>query len=599
MNANATANPDGENIWRYKLLGIFFVALAVLIVVQVIRIQFGTDAKVLRENGNSLGTEIRTISAARGQIYDRWGHILAGNTTVYELGADLQNVRNPETIALTLVGVLHSNYADVFAAASKKYSGDSNNPVMYAPLADYVTPEQKDAIQKISADLESQNPAPDKNGKVPSLNGIVFTPHLMRSYPEKDLASNVLGFVNRQGEGFFGVEEKFNDLLAGTSVKVETSLDPNQVGETPKVPKGASLVLTIDRQIQASMEAVLDKGVKNSGADGGALLVMDPRTGEILAMAVTPRLDLNQYWKYSDIYPGSTPFNRAVSQAYETGSVYKVLTMAAALDNGTVTPDTPFLDTGVFEIGGIEIHNWDNAAWGPQTMLGCMEHSLNVCLAWVASQLGPTSFYKYMQAFGIGHLTGIDLGGEVPGRLKHPGDADWYDADLGTNAFGQGVSATTVQMLMAISAIANDGKMVTPHVVRSLIDNGRQYNTPIQIAGMPISAETAHTESEMLAQSLELESSNALVDGYRVSGKTGTAEIPTPYGYTSGMTNASFVGWGPTDDPKFLVYVWLEKPRTSIWGSIVASPIFKEAVDQLVILMNIPPDNVRKELTAQ
>jgi len=495
--------------------------------------------------------------------------------------------------------VLHSNYADIFAAASKKYSGDPNNPAMYATLADYVTPEQKDAIQKIGADLESQNPTPNKNGKVPSLRGLVFTPHLMRSYPEKDLASNILGFVNRQGEGFFGVEEKFNDLLAGTPVRVEMPLDPNQVGEAPKVPDGASLVLTIDREIQASMEVILDKAVKSSGSDGGALLVMDPRTGEILAMAVTPRLDLNQYWNYSDIYPDSTPFNRAVSQSYEPGSVYKVLTMASALDNGNVKPDTPFLDTGVFEIGGVQIHDWDNGAWGPQTMLGCMEHSLNVCLAWVGSQLGPTDFYRYMQAFGIGHLTGIDLGGEVPGRLKHPGDADWYDADLGTNSFGQGVSATPVQMLMAISAVANDGKMVTPHVVRSLIDNGRQYNTPLQIAGMPISAETAHTETEMLAQSLELESSNALVDGYRVAGKTGTAEIPTPYGYTSSLTNASFVGWGPVDDPHFLVYVWLEKPTTSPWGSVVASPVFKEAVEKLVILMNLPPDNIRRKLTGQ
>lgn len=599
MNTKANTNQNEENIWRYKLLGICFAALAVLIVIQVVRIQFGADAKALRENGDLLKTEVRTIYPARGQIYDRWGHILAGNITVYEVGADLQAVRNPETISLTLVGVLHSNYADVYAAASKKPSLDPSNPAIYATLADYVTAEQKDTILKIGADLAAQNSKPDKNGNVPSLDGLVFTPHLMRSYPEKDVASNILGFVNRQGVGYFGVEEKFNDLLAGTPVKVEMPLDPNQVGDTPKVPDGASLVLTIDREIQASMESVLDEGVKSSGADGGALLVMDPRTGEMLAMAVTPRLDLNQYWQYGDVYPDSTPFNRAVSQAYEPGSVYKVLTMAAALDDGKVKPDTPFLDTGVFEIGGIKIYDWDNGAWGPQTMLGCMEHSLNVCLAWVGSKVGATDFYRYMQAFGIGHMTGIDLGDEAPGRLKVPGDADWYDADLGTNSFGQGVSATPVQMVMAISAVVNDGKMVTPHVVRSLIDNGRQYNTPLQIAGTPISAETAHTESEMLATSLELKSSNALVEGYRVAGKTGTAEIPTPYGYTSNLTNASFVGWGPVDDPRFLVYIWLEKPTASPWGSVVAAPVFKEAVEKLVILMNIPPDDVRKKLTGK
>jgi len=229
-------------------------------------------------------------------------------------------------------------------------------------------------------------------------------------------------------------------------------------------------------------------------------------------------------------------------------------------------------------------------------MLGCMQHSLNVCLAWVASELGADRFYSYMQAFGFGHLTGIEMAGEDPGRLKLPGDYDWYDADLGTNAFGQGISVTPLQMAAAISSVANDGKMMAPHIVRSLINNDRQYNTTPQIVGTPITSETARTLSEMLAISLETESSDALVEGYRVSGKTGTAEIPTPYGYTSNQTNASFVGWGPVEDAKFLVYVWLEKPETSIWGSVVAAPVFREAVERLVILMNIPPDGVRQDL---
>jgi cell division protein FtsI/penicillin-binding protein 2 len=202
-----------------------------------------------------------------------------------------------------------------------------------------------------------------------------------------------------------------------------------------------------------------------------------------------------------------------------------------------------------------------------------------------------------MQNFGIGHLSGVDLAGELPGRLKLPGDDDWYEADLGTNSFGQGVSVTPVQMLMAVSAVANNtGQMVAPHVVRSMINNGHQYDIATQIVGAPIKAKTARKLTDLLATSLEGESSDALVDGYRVAGKTGTAEIATPMGYTGNMTNASFVGWGPTDDPKFLVYVWLEKPTTSPWGSVVASPVFKEVVDRLVILMNLPPDDVRHRL---
>ncbi|MFU8772592.1 MAG: penicillin-binding transpeptidase domain-containing protein, partial [Anaerolineales bacterium] len=219
--------------------------------------------------------------------------------------------------------------------------------------------------------------------------------------------------------------------------------------------------------------------------------------------------------------------------------------------------------------------------------------SLNVCLAWVAKELGANSFYRYMQNFGFGRLTGIELAGEATGRLKQPGDSDWYEADLATNSFGQGLSATPVQMVMAASAIANDGKMVTPRILKAVIDKGRQYDTSPQIAGYPISAETARTLSEMLAISLEIESSSALVEGYRISGKTGTAEIPTPTGYSSTLTHASFVGWGPVDDPRFLVYVWLEKPEISPWGSVVAAPVFQEVVERLVVHLDLPPDHIR------
>jgi len=168
---------------------------------------------------------------------------------------------------------------------------------------------------------------------------------------------------------------------------------------------------------------------------------------------------------------------------------------------------------------------------------------------------------------------------------------------LGTNAFGQGVSVTPVQMLMAVSAFANDGQMVVPRVIHAFVDRDRQYNTTVQVAGEPIKPETANTLTEMLAVSLEEEASTALVPGYRVAGKTGTAEIPTPYGYTSNATNASFVGWGPVDDPHFSVYIWLEKPTIAPWGSVVAAPVFSEIVQRLVVLLNLPPDPIRHSMS--
>jgi len=583
-----------EYSWRYITLGLIFTALAAFIVLQMIRIQLSPQAKYFRDRGNSVSGYWKTFSPARGSIYDRNGHLMAGNKTVYEVGVDLTNpARNPTTIAMAANAVIGLDYDYVFGLVSQA----SSDKGIYRMIADFVTEEQKERLDELNDQMSiayANSDDPDR----PSLDGLQFRPHLQRSYPEERLAANLIGFVNREGRGFFGIEEQYNDLLAGEPQIMWVPSDPNKVEEFPNIPPGASLVLTIDRTIQSEMEAILDDALNDTGAESGTIAIMDPKTGEIIAMATTPRIDLNEYWRYGEVFvdPQMT-YNNAISKSYESGSVFKVLTMSAAVDNKSVAPDTMFLDTGAFEIGGTVIRNWNGGAWGYQDMVGCIKHSLNVCLAWVASELGNGQFYKYMQAFGIGSLTGIELAGEVPGRLKQPGDNDWYEAELGTNSFGQGVSVTPVQMLMAVSSLANEGKMMTPRIVLSMKKDGREYRTQSQVAGMPISAETARVMSNMLAITVEVESySNAVVEGYRIAGKTGTGEIPTPFGYTSNVTNASFVGWGPVDDPQFIVYVWLEKPMTSIWGSEVAAPVFREVVEHLVVLMNIPPDDIRMQL---
>ncbi len=590
---------------RYQFVALFFAAAAVAIVAQMIRLQISPDAIELRSRGQLYTQELHTFFPARGEIRDRWGNVLAGNQTVYEIGVDLQTrSRNPETIAFTLSRVLSTHaeynrpeyYDSVFTAASRQpISG-----TVYAVLADYVTETEVAEIRRWSQEYEQlyQDRADDKNRQ--TLQGLIIRPHLMRVYPEKDLASGVIGFVNRQGEGFFGVEARYNPLLAGEPQTLPMSTDPTRAQQLPAIPDGATLILTLDREIQRMAEQVLDDAIVANGAEGGSVVILDPRNGEILAMVSTPRLDLNQYWQYSDIFPGATPFNRAVSRDYEPGSVYKVLTMAGALDSGAVKPETTFLDTGSFAIGGYYIHNWNWGAWGEQNMTGCMQHSLNVCLAWVASQMGTDIFYSYMQKFGIGRLTGIDLDGEVPGRLKIPGDSDWYDVELGTNSFGQGVAVTPLQLSAAIASVANQGEMMSPHIVMAYVENGQQYTIPPRPISHPISAETAHTLTEMLAVSLEDEASDALVPGYRVAGKTGTASIAGPTGlYDSDLTNASFVGWGPVDDPRFLIYVWIEKPTSSPWGSVVAAPIFSQLAQRLVVLLNLPPDTIRLAMAAQ
>jgi cell division protein FtsI/penicillin-binding protein 2 len=403
--------------------------------------------------------------------------------------------------------------------------------------------------------------------------------------------------VALDGLGYYGIEQNYNTMLSGIKRKLWVPNNPNFVTEQPEIPPGASLVLTIDRDIQVMVEQALDDAVDKYKAKSATAIIMNPETGEIYAMATTPRVNLNEYWTFREIYPDTIPFNRAISQSFEPGSVFKIYTMAAAIDSETVKPETTFFDPGYYDIGGIRIRNWNADAWGEQTMIGCLQHSLNVCLAWVGEEMGADLFYSYMDAFGFGHFTGIDLAGEASGRLKEPGDGDWYPADLGTNTFGQGISVTPTQLMMAASALANEGRMVTPHVVDAIVDKNSQYKIHTQYAGQPISAESSETITEMLAISLEAESSLALVGGYRLAGKTGTAEIPAEGGYTREITNASFIGWGPVDDPKFMVYVWIEEP-SPIWGSMTAAPTFSQIVRRLVVLLNIPPDSVRSVLDA-
>jgi cell division protein FtsI (penicillin-binding protein 3) len=336
-------------------------------------------------------------------------------------------------------------------------------------------------------------------------------------------------------------------------------------------------------------------------AEAGQAIVTDPRSGEILAMASYPPLDPNSYqsWfveeKDNQADTGEHEAARevitpAVAGLFEPGSTFKVLTMAAGIDSGSISPEDIFVDTGEIEVGGSTIRNWDNKAWGPQTMVGCLRYSLNVCLAYVASQkIGGGTFYAYLNAFGIGQLTGVDMASEIPGQLRTPRHPQWTESDLGTNAFGQGVSVTPMQLLAAVSAIANDGVMIQPHIVRQIVGPQGAYWPKPTVLGRPISAETARTVTDMLIQSLEGETRFASLEGYRVAGKTGTAQVPTEIGYDPRWTIASFIGWGPVGDPRFMIFVRLDKPGISPWGAVVAAPLFHDIASRVVVLEEIPP----------
>jgi cell division protein FtsI/penicillin-binding protein 2 len=574
---------------RTQVLTIVMGLIALAIIVQMTRIQNSAEAAIFRQQASNYAYELRTFYPDRGEIYDRTGHLLAGNKTVFEVGVDLKSVKDAEAIAAAVSVELGVDYAQILDSIQNPSEG-----IAYVVLADFVEAQKAINLQELKKVVQEKA----EEGVLGELTGLEFKSHPQRSYPENALGSNILGFMNRQGLGYFGIEEKYDTLLAGNPVQVLVPTDPNKAFEIPRVPDGTTLVLTINRDLQAATEEILDEALITYGAQGGTIVVMNPSNGEVLSMAVTPRMDLNQFWNYDVIYHNASEFNPAISMPYEPGSVTKILTMAAALDAGITAPNTTYLDTGSILVGGATIQNWDQQPWGIQNMVGCLQHSLNVCMATLSTQMGANTFYSYMNNFGFGHLTGVDLAGEAAGRLKIPGDSDWYPVDLGTNAFGQGVTATPLQIMMAVSSVANNGRTVTPHVLYAMMRDGRQYNVPAQFAGSPISEQTSNTLSEMLAVSLEAESSLALVPGYRVAGKTGTAQIPVNGFYDSTQTNASFIGWGPVDDPKFMIYVWLERPESSIWGSETAAPVFAEVAEKAVILLDIPPDNIRQQLAA-
>mgnify|MGYP001765419334 CR=1 FL=1 len=587
---------------RLVFLGILFGLIGLLVIGRLIYLQ--TSPTFDDWENSKPDTTTHLFFPPRGEIYDRWGRLMAGNELLYEVGANVVSVDSPRSIAFAMAKVLtnHVAYnnpvytsADYEADILTRFENAYKYGSPYVLLADYVTPDELAELKRWVETYSNLSDRQDQDGNPISLDGLVYRERLGRIYTEETLFKSILGFVNGEGQGLYGVEGHYDERLAGIPENLLFSADPSQANNIPPAQAGDDLILTLDREMQAAVMDILEDALVETGAKSGTVVVMDPNTGEILAMVSLPIPELRPYWE--DQLIQDVALNRAVNEEYEPGSVFKVLTMAAALDAGVVTPETIFTDLGFIEIGGAIIRNWDGGAWGDQTMQGCLQHSLNVCLTWVAIQLGVDRFYSYMQDFGFGHMTGIDLADEASGRLKLPIDDDWQMMDLGMNSFGQGITVTPVQMLMAISAVANlRGEMVMPHVLLSTVTNGTQYSPRLDSMGHPISAETAQVLTEMLYHSLENESSVALVDGYAVAGKTGTAQLVINGKYDDTLTNASFVGWGPIDEPRFLIYVWLEQPESSPWGSVVAAPVFSEVFEQMAILADLPKDEVRWSL---
>jgi cell division protein FtsI (penicillin-binding protein 3) len=549
---------------RLSFVGFILALLGMLIVYRLISLQFGVNIAYFAETAR---TEYRyrvTIHPPRGEIYDRNGILLATNSIEYEIGISPVLILDREGTAQAL--------ANATGIPKEELLADMASPAPYVLLVRPATAAMGQAVLALE------------------LDGVVVTPIPRRFYPHGSLAAHVLGFVGYDETGYYGIEGYYDDVLRGKIEFSDESRIPFEATGGEGWSPGSDLYLTLDSEIQSLAEMTLSGAIEQTGASSGTIIVMDPRTGEILAMANWPTFDPNRFYSTET----SLLDNPAINEPYEPGSTFKVLTMAIALENDIVEPDSTYNDTGVLEVGGIEVHNWDNAAHGITTMTDLLGKSLNVGAATLSLSLGPTRFYSGLEAFGLGELTGIDLQGEVTAPLDVPGSPNWYEADLATNAFGQGVALTPLQLITAVGAVANGGLLVQPHMVTQRIDpDGTITTFGATTLGRPISPQTAQELTWMLATALQREASPALLAGYNIAGKTGTAQIPIPGGYDLDQTIASFIGYGPIDDPRFIVLIKLDRPTSSPWGSQTAAPIFGQFVSRLVVLMEIPPDSVR------
>jgi len=511
--------------------------------------------------------------ARRGRILDRQGHPLALDTIEYQITATPGWIGDPGQVALRLAPLLDLPAQELTTVLS------SNTP--WVLLRRRVSREVGETLREWD------------------IYGLHVTPWPRRGYPEGTLAAHLLGFVAQDQQGFYGIEGYYNQLLAPSAFPMEageksaTLASPVATGIFPfsleKVTKQGSpdLILTVDRVIQHIAEQELDAAINQHRASGGSIIVIDPRSGAILAMVSRPVYDPEYYSEATSTELWADP---AVTWDYEPGSVFKIVTVASALDAGTITLDQAFDDKGVIEVGGRQLYNWDRQAHGRVTITDAMTLSLNTVMAEVNTTVGPKIFYAYVQRFGFGRPTGIDLAGESEGQLKLPSDAMWNESELGTNAFGQGLAVTPLQMACGVAAIANRGTMMVPHVLKEIVSQDQVWPRHPTIARQVVSPETAKQVTEILIRAAQEGAPASVVPGYAIAGKSGTAQIPIPGGYDPEWTIASFVGFAPAHDPQFLILVKVDRPQDTPWGATVAAPIFRNIAQRLFVMMDIQPE---------
>lgn len=451
-----------------------------------------------------------------------------------------------------------------------------------------------DPYEIIARKIESDLADAFLEKKIP---GIAFEDEIRRVYPNGRMAAHIIGFVGGDlpdPKGQYGIERLFNDELSGAKGILKGAKDASgfvialgrRIFHPPK--NGSAITLTVDYHIQKKAEEVLVAAREKWGGSGGLVLVMDPATGRILAEAAVPGFDPNGYSKEQDF---GVFLNPVVESSYELGSVLKPITMASAIEEKVVAPESTYVDTGLVKIGGYTIRNFDERAYGIQTMSQVIEKSLNTGLVHVARLLGHERQFAYLKKFGFGEKTGVDMPGEVAGNISHL-DAG-RDIDFATASFGQGIAVTPLQLARAIGAIANDGRMMRPYIVEKITDDsGNEVITRPEIMREVITKETAEQLQKMLVSTVRSGFENrAKIPGYFVAGKTGTAQVPRRdgRGYSDAVTH-TFVGFAPAFDPRFLILLQLNEPSGNRFAANTLTPAFRDLAEFILNYYEIPPD---------
>lgn len=561
--------------WRVWAIIATFVIGAIVVTLRLAQLQILDHEQYAAEARNThLWTEV--LSDRRGALLDRNGYPLAASEDAYNVMVERRAWADPAE-AQTAAGQLSEATG---VPAQTMIDIVNSVDVFEVPVARGLTYEQSVAVRSLG------------------LSGVRLLESARRIYPEGNVAAQLLGFVGQDNTGLTGLEADLNDILGGANGTLTYERDglgrELVIGERNEVPAlpGSNVVLSIDRYIQRLAEQELQRAIDEHKAAGGTIIVVQPKTGEILAMASRPTFDVTNI-DLSDESKQALFRNLAVTDTYEPGSTFKLFTMSAAIDQGLVTPGTSWYDSGSVNIGDWTIKNWDFSANGDQTVQQILTKSLNTGAAWLASLCGPDVFYDYVHRFGFGQSTGSGLSGEVDGRVRTPqtDPEGWSAVDMATNSFGQGISATPLQVAMAVAAIANGGTLMKPQFVQEIAGPGGAQVIEPEAVRQVMSPESARTVLDMMGVVADGISTNYLdVQGYEVGGKSGTANIALENGgYKPDAYISSFAGVAPLEDPQIAVLVKVDEPKDVPWGSAVAAPAFGRLAEQALAYLNVPP----------